>query len=396
MKRILLIIFLLGLLPVSPRAGIFNNSGNTSSDSLAIPFVLFDSTGSQTALANGDSLFLVVFYPNGTKAYEDSGAYNDNNIVSFTRHGLSWYVYKEAVAVLDGSGMDGVYAYTLTVKDLTSSDLTSSFSGQFQLYQAYDFHTEFSRLKEILDTLQDGSNGLDVNLTSFATEIADTLYNRDSTIFSPAYWHKLALASDSGNVATLGGAYAVQLVVYDSANAQVVSGVDVAIRNLAQTALIAIGSSGSGGMVNLNLDADSFLISTVAPGYIFSSFDTLVVTSNTVDTIWGYQFDPGAPAFASLCRLWGYLYDVNGIAQADAEITASLPQGIVRAGSSIISPYSVATTADANGYFYLDLIPSEFMTPDTTKYEISISLQNGTILRQRVMVPDSTNWKLVW
>lgn len=396
MKRILLIIMILWFLPISSKAGIFNNSGNTGADSLTIPFTVYDSTGSQTPLNSGDSVFLVVFYPNGTKAFEDSGAYNDNNIVSFSRHGLSWYAYKEAVADLDGSGMDGVYAYTLTVKDLTSSDLTSSFSGQFQLYQSFDYHTTLDRIKEILDTLQDGASGLDVNLESVASDIADTLYNRDSTLFSPGYWHKLALSSDSGNVATLGGAYACRFIIYDSANSQVVAGVDMAIRNLAQTSLIAIGSSSTDGRAEFNLDADSFLISCSAPGYIFSAFDTVIVTSGILDTVFGYQFDPGNPTNSNLCRLWGFLYDINGSPEPEAEITASLPQGIARVGNTIISPFSVSTTSNEYGYFSLDLIPSDLIIPDTTKYEISISLNNGTILRQRVVVPDSTSWQLIW
>lgn len=396
MKRILLILVILGLLPLSPRAAVFNNSGTTGADSLAIPFIVFDSSGSQTVLSSGDSLFLVVFYPNGSKAFEDSAAYNDNNIVAHNRHGLSWYCYREAIANLDGSGMNGVYAYTFTVKDLTAADLTSSFTGNFQLYQTYDYNLALDRISEILDTLQDGSNGIDVNLGAVASEFADTLYQRDSSVFSPAFWHKLALSSDSGNVATLGGAYACNLVIYDSANAQVVPNASVSIRNLTQTALIAVGSSGSNGVGTFNLSADSFLISCLAPGYIFSAFDTLVVTGGITDTLFGYQFDPGSPANPAFCRVWGYLYDLSGTAQADAEITASLPQGVVRIGNTIVSPFSVSTTSDDYGYFYLDLIPSVNMIPDTTHYEISISLTNGTILRQRLVVPDSTNWKLVW
>jgi hypothetical protein len=69
---------------------------------------------------------------------------------------------------------------------------------------------------------------------------------------------------------------------------------------------------------------------------------------------------------------------------------------VARFSVVIISPYSVSTTTDNNGYFYLDLIPSDSLIPPGVKYEFTISRSDGTILRQRLTVPDASIWRLTW
>jgi hypothetical protein len=69
---------------------------------------------------------------------------------------------------------------------------------------------------------------------------------------------------------------------------------------------------------------------------------------------------------------------------------------VARFGLTVISPSPVNTSSDSTGYFYLDLVPSDSLTPTGTKYEFSISRSDGTILRQRLSVPDSTSWRLTW
>ncbi|RME22685.1 MAG: hypothetical protein D6800_10755, partial [Candidatus Zixiibacteriota bacterium] len=157
--RTLLLCCLLTLALFTPlRAdGIVNNTGNTAADSLSIPFILLDSTGNYTALASGDSVFLVVFYPNGTIAFEDSAAFGDTHIVTSTRHGFSVYAYKRAVAELDGVGVDGVYSYLLTVHDRTAADLFTPRLGTFQLYTARDFNAAMDNL----DTAVSSRSGFD-------------------------------------------------------------------------------------------------------------------------------------------------------------------------------------------------------------------------------------------
>lgn len=184
--------------------------------------------------------------------------------------------------------------------------------------------------------------------------------------------------------------------MYDSLNHQPIIGVNVAIRNTAQTALLFVAQSDNDGGASFNLDAALYVAVADAPGYIFSAFDTITVAGTGADTIFGYRFDPGAPSSPSLCRVYGYVYDINGLPQSAATVAAFLPSGTVRSGEMVVAPNAVSTVTDSTGYFALDLIPSDSLNPSHTKYEFTISRADGTILRQRVQVPVSSTWRLNW
>lgn len=232
--------------------------------------------------------------------------------------------------------------------------------------------------------------------SSLSTEIADTLKGRDSSVFDEGYWHKIANRSDSGNVASIQGIYAYNLTLIDSSHNQTVSGVKIAVQNLNQTSLIALGFTKADGSISLNLYADSFLVNAFSPGYVFGNYDTIVVAGDFSDTLLGYQFNPGVPSSPDLCRVYGYLYDLNGQPETGATVTASLPGGVVRYNNSIISPFKISTTTDSVGYFALDLIPSDSLIPSGQLYEFNINRKDGTIFRQKLIVPDSTSWQMSW
>ncbi|PKK83429.1 MAG: hypothetical protein CVT49_08395 [candidate division Zixibacteria bacterium HGW-Zixibacteria-1] len=199
-----------------------------------------------------------------------------------------------------------------------------------------------------------------------------------------------------GQIGISSGLYSYDVIILDSIINQVIPGVNIAIRNLEQSALIALGKSGNDGYAGFNLDADSLLAVCFSPGYIFDNFDTLVISGPGTDTVYGYRFDPGEPSMPSLCRLYGFIYGISGNPQAGAEITAWLPAGVTRAGAGLISPFKVKTTSNENGYFYLDLIPNNMLDPDTTRYEITVSRTDGTIFRERVTVPNQPGWLMTW
>ena len=199
-----------------------------------------------------------------------------------------------------------------------------------------------------------------------------------------------------GQIGTGGGQYACEIILIDSTIGQVIPGVNIAVRNLDQSALVALGRSGIDGRAGFNLDAGCFLVVCFSPGYIFDSHDTLNVPEQGTDTLYGYQFDPGEPLIPSFCRLYGFIYDISGEPEIGAEITAWLPAGVSRVSSGMISPFKVETSSNENGYFYLDLIPNSKMIPDTCRYEITVSRTDGTILRERVTVPDQPAWLMTW
>ncbi|MEP0827746.1 MAG: hypothetical protein HRF51_04425 [bacterium] len=193
-----------------------------------------------------------------------------------------------------------------------------------------------------------------------------------------------------------GGLYSRQILLFDSSNAQVIPGCRVTVRNMTQTALIAAGATSSLGVVVFNLDPDSFLVISFAPGYLFDGSDTILVNGAGLDTIYGYRFDPGAPSSPELCRVYGWLFDASGAPESEAVVAAYLPSGVSRIDSGIVSPFQVTAASDSNGYFFLDLIPNGSLIPDDSKYEITISRSDGTILRERLTVPQQSNWMLTW
>jgi hypothetical protein len=192
------------------------------------------------------------------------------------------------------------------------------------------------------------------------------------------------------------GAYSVTLVAIDSTNDQIISGADIAIRNLDQSALIALGQTNTNGATVVNLNAADYVLLADAPTYIFPSLDTLTISGATTDTIFGYHFDPGTPSSPGLCRVYGFLYAINGQAEPNATVTASIPSGVVRYNSLFISPFTRSTATDSSGYFAIDLIPSDLLDPSGTKYEITITRRDGTILRHRLTIPTTPTWQLEW
>lgn len=120
------------------------------------------------------------------------------------------------------------------------------------------------------------------------------------------------------------------------------------------------------------------------------------ISSNDTIVLSGQDIPVPPPSSGATCRVYGYLYDINQQPETTATVAAWLPAGVSRAGGLIISPFSIATTTDSTGYFYLDLIPSDSLLPIGSKYEISINRRDGTILRQRIAVPASDTWQLTW
>jgi hypothetical protein len=175
-----------------------------------------------------------------------------------------------------------------------------------------------------------------------------------------------------------------------------VGNVRLVVRSKDQSSLLAVVSTNSAGAATVNLDADSFMVVAAAPGYLFTPFDTMVVTGPGTDTILGYHIDPGSPASPSLCRVYGFLYTVAGEPEQDAAVSAYLPKGVTHTGSLIVSPFAVSSTTDSTGYFYLDLIPSDSLSDDSDRYVITISRTDGSVLRKRILVPVAESWQLMW
>jgi len=152
--------------------GIVNNSGSTPADSISIPFFALDSVGNSVALTTNDSVFFNVYYPSGALAYRDSLAYNGTKVISQTFSDYTQYTWKEAIADIDGTPVNGVYSYHLVVNDQTGAALATHHTGTFQLITETDFHTTMAQLTDIFD----GTATVEANIASATTnalELAD-------------------------------------------------------------------------------------------------------------------------------------------------------------------------------------------------------------------------------
>ena len=139
MRKIILTLLILCLLPISINANIVNNSGSAPADSIPMPFFLLDSAGLQMIqIAAGDSVFIHVYYPSGALASTTTLLGNNSAITATTALSTYRYNLQLQVAAIDGTPVDGVYSYIVTVWDI-DLDIPTAHKGFFQLYQSNDY-----------------------------------------------------------------------------------------------------------------------------------------------------------------------------------------------------------------------------------------------------------------
>ncbi|UCE25532.1 MAG: carboxypeptidase regulatory-like domain-containing protein [Candidatus Zixiibacteriota bacterium] len=439
--------------------GILNNDGDTGEDSVSVTVVNWDSAGCSPISADSFWVMVLKSGDNGV-VFKDSGTTSMTGLDTVRIGGRTVYYFHRLVSDIDGPGAVGPYVGELVAKNTSLGlfscagfsfqvvgweldDIGDSAAFAAGLYDSLITKGEtIDSLYALLDSIQNQSTWMSsfdpstqpvfLGVDEFA-EMADTIFGRDSNLYDEGYWHKLACHADSGSVGgpdsakiagwvwntkqvnhtsdgTFGkyvdaeisgigsgsGIFSHSIVAYDSTVDQVIPGVVTAVRNLDQTSLLAVGRTDPEGVVSFNLDAGSYLLVASASGYLFQTPVTIEVTGSSNDTVFGEQFDPGLPSSPTLCRVYGYLYDLNGNPDQDVTVSATLPSGVVRFGGIIVSPHRVSTVTDSEGYFSLDLIPSTALTPSGTLYEFAVSRTDGTILRQRLTVPDAGSWQLAW
>jgi hypothetical protein len=193
------------------------------------------------------------------------------------------------------------------------------------------------------------------------------------------------------------GAKSYTIFVADTTNGDTILLPGVVVSAYSMSGVLQSGlKTDSFGKVKYSTSLDS-LILVVDKINIHADPDTIVIADNgQVDTTFVNHGTIPTSGSPDLCRVYGFLYDISGNPDINATVTAWLPSGVCRADSTIISPFKVQASSDDSGYFYLDLIPSGNLIPDTTKYEVTISRSDGTILRERIVIPDQESWLLTW
>ncbi len=168
------------------------------------------------------------------------------------------------------------------------------------------------------------------------------------------------------------------------------------VYNSDETATVAVGTTDLNGRAIFHLPTDVLYVVGAHTSYTITPDTVVVDYDGTSDTLWATAFDPGAPASPNLCRVYGWVIGVAGDTIVDASVHARIIQAPLQYQNVIVSPYPVTTATDSAGFWYLDVIPSSQLTPDTTRYEFTIRYPSGAILRRSVAVPDSTEWLLTW
>jgi hypothetical protein len=365
-------------------------TGVTAEDSVAVVFGVLDSIGNPTT---ADSLVVAVSGPSGALVFRDSVAIGDGRITADTISGCPVYAFADLAAGL-GADRAGNYRVLLVAKN-SALNLQTVHRTSFQVVNR--------RLAEALDQIDDSvwvrGGAVDSNRTEQgagdSSQIAAWVWNTpQSGHVLPGTFGSYVDANISG-LGMGGGAYAVTVVAYDSVLSQPVAGVRVAVRNQSQTALMATAATDSEGEVSVNLDAGDYAVVATAPGYQFAAAHTLTVAGAATDTVTGGRFDPGTPSLPGLCRVYGYVYGIDGRPIEGARIEARLPDGVNGASILIVAPFAVETDSDESGYFFVDLIPSAELQPVVTDYEITISASGRTLYRKRVTVPSQAALWLV-
>lgn len=179
----------------------------------------------------------------------------------------------------------------------------------------------------------------------------------------------------------------------DSSNIALAS---IQVLDSLEESTIGLLTSDSQGRGFFALDFGTYCVRMYKPGWQFTVPETLKVSGDEDTTFYADAFDPGSPPQPSLCRVYGWIYDINNQEVVGAKIEASIRSIPLRYQNIIISPYYKTTTTDDEGYWYLDLYPNSTLNPSDTKYIFFIYSPSGTILRIETTVPDQVSWELQW
>jgi peptidoglycan/xylan/chitin deacetylase (PgdA/CDA1 family) len=223
--------------------------------------------------------------------------------------------------------------------------------------------------------------------------IADTVLNRKShqhddttTIGGKIHAMGDSLSTQLWAGSSYGSGLQVDSIfVYDSSGTDTpVPGVSVTIKNAGMTADVDYGiNTNSSGYVTYNLNASTAYKGVcAAPGYTFpvSSFTTGAGATNN-DTVWGYNITVSAPDDADLKRIYGWIKDLSDRALSGAIVSLSLDvphDSIPCLTGTGVTVYRTAVldTTDANGYWQLDIYPTDALTPAACTYQYRATYNN--------------------
>lgn len=192
------------------------------------------------------------------------------------------------------------------------------------------------------------------------------------------------------------GANAVVIRCKDSSDSSAVAFAQIQVLDSTESSTIGLLTSDSQGRGFFALDNGIYCVRLYKPGWQFSIPETLVVEKDADTAYYAQVFDPGTPPQASLCRVYGWVYDINNQPEVGTKIEASIKRMPLQYQNLVVSPYYKQTVTDAEGFWYLDLYPNSSLNPSDTKYIFHVFSPSGTVLRLQTEVPDLASWELQW
>ena len=175
-----------------------------------------------------------------------------------------------------------------------------------------------------------------------------------------------------------------------------VSLVQIQILDSTESSTFGLLTSDLQGRGFFALDNGIYCVRLYKPGWQFTIPETLRVNGNADTVYYANAFGPGVPPQPNLCRVYGWIYDIENKPVAGAKIEAGIKKIPLKHLNVVISPYYKTTISDDEGYWYLDLYPNSSLIPSDTKYNFNLFSPSGTILKLEMEVPEEGSWELQW
>ncbi len=247
--------------------------------------------------------------------------------------------------------------------------------------------------------------------TSFAEgSIGDSLstpsYVQGEAGNASAIAHAVAETLITGRgLATFGnGQYACSTYVFTSADTTAIANTWLTIRAVNGSSILARIQTNDNGLAIAHLNTGDHSYSAFNLNYIFNQIDTITISGNQTDTIWGSIYSPTAPS-ADMCMVTFLVNPANYDTLAGTIFEWQLKDSIgndiplstqITYGSglnTILVPTIVQADTTSSSVFEVPLFPNSSLSPNWTKYWMKIRWPNGDItVIDTVTVPDTTNY----
>lgn len=152
----------------------------------------------------------------------------------------------------------------------------------------------------------------------------------------------------------------------------------------------------NGTVVSYLQSANTYDWTATHNNYVSGS-GTLTLGSPTTDTTHIINlslFSPGSPPSANVVLVYGTIYDING-----AVVTGTIVKADLQGASKVwyktvaVTPYARQDTTDAVGYWSMNLLPNDSLTPVNTVYHWQFVDTAGVISDYNKKVPGDSSGK---